>query len=71
MNPEEAVQALEDCGARHAVAIHWGTFKLTDEGIERPPQALAAALAAREVSAERFRVLRPGEAWEVPATEDA
>ena len=67
MNPEEAVLALEDCGARHAVAIHWGTFKLTDEGIERPLAALADALSARGIPAERFRALLPGEAWDLPA----
>lgn len=67
MNPDEAVQALLDCGAEQAVAIHWGTFKLTDEGIERPVEALEAALRDRRVDPARFRVMRPGEAWVVPA----
>ena len=67
MDPEEAVQALHLCGAEQAVAIHWGTFQLTDEGIERPVQALAASLAQHGVDPARFRVLRPGEAWDVPA----
>jgi L-ascorbate metabolism protein UlaG (beta-lactamase superfamily) len=64
MNPEEAVRVLRDCGARQALGHHWGTFQLTDEGIERPLQALSAALAAAGLPAERFRPLRPGEAWE-------
>lgn len=61
VNPDEAVQAMLDVGAREAVAIHWGTFALTDESLDEPPRALAAALAARGVPAERFRVLRHGE----------
>jgi L-ascorbate metabolism protein UlaG (beta-lactamase superfamily) len=67
MNPDDAVRALLACGAEHAVGHHWGTFKLTDEGIERPPAALAEALARHGVAPERFRALRPGEVWEAAA----
>jgi N-acyl-phosphatidylethanolamine-hydrolysing phospholipase D len=31
MGPEEAVSAFETLGARTFLAMHWGTFKLTDE----------------------------------------
>src|SRR5450432_3215832 len=44
MNPEEAVQALQDCGAETALAHHHGTFQLTDEAIDAPVHALHAAL---------------------------
>jgi L-ascorbate metabolism protein UlaG (beta-lactamase superfamily) len=64
MNPAEAVQALADCGAETAVASHHGTFQLTDEAIEAPRLALAAALDAAGIPAERFRALRPGEVWQ-------
>ena len=64
MNPEEAVRVFRDCGARQALGHHWGTFQLTDESVERPLEALAAALAEHEIPPERFRALRPGEAWE-------
>jgi L-ascorbate metabolism protein UlaG (beta-lactamase superfamily) len=67
INPDEAVRIFKTVGARSAVGHHWGTFQLTDEGIGRPPEALAKALAAHGVAPERFRALRPGEAWEASA----
>jgi L-ascorbate metabolism protein UlaG (beta-lactamase superfamily) len=60
MNPDDAVQAFEYCGARRAVGHHWGTFQLTNEAIDAPRTALAAALAARNIPAERFIALQPG-----------
>ncbi|HEY4863561.1 MAG TPA: MBL fold metallo-hydrolase [Xanthobacteraceae bacterium] len=65
MNPEEAVQALADCGADFALAHHHGTFKLTYEAIDAPRKALVAALKTAGVSSERFRALWPGEVWEI------
>ncbi|WP_376986397.1 MBL fold metallo-hydrolase [Bosea sp. R86505] len=65
MNPEEAVQVMLALRAEAALGHHWGTFQLTDEGIERPPAALAAALAAAGVAEERFRPMRPGLSWQV------
>ena len=61
MNPEEAVSALELCGAAQAFGHHWGTFHLTNEPVEQPIQDLAAALARRTIAPERFAALRPGE----------
>jgi L-ascorbate metabolism protein UlaG (beta-lactamase superfamily) len=61
MNPDDAVQALELCGAAQAFGHHWGTFRLTNEAVEQPALDLAAALAARGVPPERFAALRPGE----------
>jgi len=61
MNPAEAVQAFVDCGAELALAHHFGTFQLTDEAIDAPLVALADALEAAALPAERFRALRPGE----------
>lgn len=65
MNPEEAVQAMTDCGAELAVAHHFGTFPLADEAFDAPVQALAVARAAAGVSAERFRAMKPGEVWDL------
>ncbi len=61
VNPDEAVQVMLDVRAREAIGVHWGTFELTDESLDEPPLALALALQARQLPAERFGVLRPGE----------
>ncbi len=63
-NPDEAVQILEDLGAERAIGYHWGTFQLTDEGIDTPPLALAEALTARGIAHERFKPFRPGDVYE-------
>jgi L-ascorbate metabolism protein UlaG (beta-lactamase superfamily) len=65
MNPEEAVRAFHDCGAERALGHHFGVFQLTDEAIDAPREALAAARAAAGISAEQFRLLEPGKVWEV------
>ena len=65
MNPAEAVRAFQDCGAALALGHHYGTFQLTDEAIDAPPVALAKALGAAGIPAERFRTLQPGQVWEL------
>ena len=62
MNPAEAVQAHVDLAARRSVAMHWGTFQLTPEGIDEPPRELARVLREREVPGDRFRTVEVGEA---------
>ena len=66
MNPAEAVQAFEDLEAAHAMAIHFGTFQLTDEAHDAPVTALAEALERASVERSRFRALDNGAAWDVP-----
>jgi L-ascorbate metabolism protein UlaG (beta-lactamase superfamily) len=61
MNPAEAVQAHLDLAARRSIAMHFGTFQLTPEGIDEPVRELAKALRERGVSAERFRTTQVGE----------
>ena len=64
MNPEDAVEAFRLLGAEQALGHHWGTFKLTDEGIERPAEALTAALGAAGLRPGVFLAMRPGQVWE-------
>jgi N-acyl-phosphatidylethanolamine-hydrolysing phospholipase D len=61
VDPDEAVQIMLDVGAKQAVAVHWGTFILTDEAPTEPPLALAASLQRRGLAAERFSALAHGQ----------
>ena len=66
VEPFESVAIFEACQARFALAHHWGTFRLTAEAIDDPPMRLARALTDRGLDAERFRVQRPGDVFDVP-----
>jgi len=61
MNPEEAVRAHLDLHTRASVGMHFGTFQLTDEGIDEPLRALERARDIHAVSAGTFGVLDFGE----------
>lgn len=63
LTPEEAVKVFEDTRCRRAVAMHWGTFRLTDEPLGEPPLRLAAELEMRGIEEDRFITGRVGESW--------
>jgi L-ascorbate metabolism protein UlaG (beta-lactamase superfamily) len=65
MTPEDAVQAFADLGARRLVAMHWGTFKLTDEPLDEPPRRLRAAWERRGLPLAELSILAIGESLEL------
>jgi L-ascorbate metabolism protein UlaG (beta-lactamase superfamily) len=65
MNPEQAVQAFLDLRARNLVAMHWGTFKLTDEPLDEPPQRLRAEWRRRALPEDGLRIPAIGETLEL------
>jgi L-ascorbate metabolism protein UlaG (beta-lactamase superfamily) len=65
VDPEEALQAFEDLGARTFVAMHWGTFKQSDEPLDEPPVRLEAERVRRAIPPQRVKVLAVGETLEV------
>ncbi|HEX9190242.1 MAG TPA: MBL fold metallo-hydrolase [Vicinamibacteria bacterium] len=67
LNPSEALQAFVDLGAATFVAMHWGTFKLSDEPLDEPPAVLEADRVRRGIPRERVRVLAVGETLEIGA----
>lgn len=61
MCPEEAVEAARLLGAKQFVAMHWGTFKLTDEPIGEPPERARARWKEGGGEDERLWILDIGE----------
>jgi N-acyl-phosphatidylethanolamine-hydrolysing phospholipase D len=61
LNPEESVRAAVDLRARRAMAMHFGTFDLSDEPLDEPPRRFRDAAATSPLGADRVWVLRIGE----------
>jgi len=66
VNPAEAVQIHLDVNAKRSVGIHWGTFELTDESLDEPPQQLAEARRAKGLADDAFFVMAVGETRRIP-----
>jgi L-ascorbate metabolism protein UlaG (beta-lactamase superfamily) len=61
MDPWEAVQAHRDLEARKSIGMHFGTFRLTAEGIDEPVAALAHARREQQIPDDHFTVLDFGD----------
>jgi L-ascorbate metabolism protein UlaG (beta-lactamase superfamily) len=61
VNPEEAGQAFCDLAARTLVAMHWATFRLTDEPLGEPPDRIRRFFAERGLDDRRLWLLDIGE----------
>ena len=61
ITPEEALQLFTDVKAQYFVAMHWGTFDMTEEAVEEPPLRLEAETHRLGVDPSRVWVLNHGE----------
>jgi N-acyl-phosphatidylethanolamine-hydrolysing phospholipase D len=67
VNPEEAVRAFTTLQTAHPastpvmVAMHWGTFVLTDEPLDEPPVRTHIAWDEAQLPTARLWVMSPGE----------
>jgi len=66
MSPEEAVDAHQVLDAATSLAIHFGTFRLADDGQEEPAARLRKALDRANIPPSRFWILGCGEGRDVP-----
>ncbi len=64
MNPEEAVQAHRDLQSGKSLAMHFGTFQLTDEGITAPAEALTKLMETDAALKDSFLLLAHGQSFE-------
>jgi L-ascorbate metabolism protein UlaG (beta-lactamase superfamily) len=65
LNPEQATRAFVDLEATRFIAMHWGTFKLTDEPLHEPPDRLAAEWQRLGLDIQRCHVPAIGESLEI------
>lgn len=63
MNPEDSVKAFLDLKTKAAIGIHFGTFKLTDEGRDTPIKELAIAREKYQIKKELFFAPEFGQAY--------
>lgn len=68
LSPGEAVRAHQVLGAGTSVAIHFGTFRLGDDGQDEAPERSRAAIESAGNPGPRFWILGFGEGRTVPPT---
>ncbi len=61
MNPDDAVQAHQDLKATQSLGIHFGTWQLTDEGVDEPVAKLQRSAERAGLQTAEFSVLDQGE----------
>lgn len=64
-NPKEAVQIHQDLRSKQSVAIHWGTYPMTDEDKIEPALELARARDLIELPVENMFTMAHGETWNI------
>jgi len=66
VGPEQAVEMFDAVAPALAIPIHWGTFRLSNEGYDTPPKMLDIFMRCRGGNREAFRGRRIGEEIMVP-----
>lgn len=65
VNPEQAVQAFVDVGAKTMIPMHYGTFRLADDTAQEALERMEAERKRLGIAEERIRVLKCGETMRV------
>jgi L-ascorbate metabolism protein UlaG (beta-lactamase superfamily) len=67
MDPDDAVKAFNALGAKLFVAMHWGTFKLTDEPLQEPPLRLRDLWHKAQLPLSRLAIPAIGQTLQLAA----
>lgn len=51
---------MQDVKSQKSFGIHWGTFNLTDEALDEPPQELKKEAKAADLAHDAFVALQHG-----------
>lgn len=63
LNPQEALQVMQEVNTKAAVGIHWGTFEgISDEPLDQAPKDLEIA-KTNFAAPKNFFVLKHGQTW--------
>lgn len=60
LTPDDALQVMEELGARVMVPIHWGTFRLGTDPVNEPLDRLKRLISERRLE-DRVKILQPGQ----------
>ena len=63
-SPYNAIEIFQDTKCSMALGIHWGTWELTSEPVEQPPEKLKEALKIKGIGPGLFEVCAIGESRE-------
>ena len=61
LNPDEALKTFIDLEAKKAVAMHWGTFILSQEAVDEPINEIKSNLKNQGIEESNFLILKHGE----------
>jgi len=61
MDPPDAVSAHNDLQAQQSIAMHWGTFFITDEPLGEPPLYLKKTMKEASLPDDSFLIMKFGE----------
>ncbi|EQC52502.1 MBL fold metallo-hydrolase [Bacteriovorax sp. DB6_IX] len=65
INPQEAIQAHVDLKSKQSIGIHFGTFQLTDEGIDEPENDLLKQMEIMGLGKNEFIVPKNGQSFKI------
>jgi N-acyl-phosphatidylethanolamine-hydrolysing phospholipase D len=71
VDPVEALRIHIDLRAKRSMGIHWGTFELSDEALDKPPADLALARRTMGLPQDEFFVLAIGQTRKLPRRDAA
>jgi N-acyl-phosphatidylethanolamine-hydrolysing phospholipase D len=60
IEPRDAVRIHQEVGSKQSIAMHWKTFRLSDERMDQPPYDLYSILTQQGIDPLQFLALPPG-----------
>ena len=58
---EEAIQIHKDINSKQSIAMHWGTFQLTDEPMDEPIKLLKQQSKKLKLNKDEFSYMAHGQ----------